>query len=64
MFGSVQSQPTDDRAGERQHSGRSGPEAPGGQAVNRSGGWLRNMRGLQHGMNKPRTGRLQPERRE
>ena len=48
-----QSQPTDDHADQRQHIGRSGPESPGGHAVNRSGGWLGNVRGHQHGMHKP-----------
>src|SRR6266511_2614277 len=51
--GSAQSQPTDDHADQRQHNGRGGPESPGGQAVNRGGGWLRNVRGHQHGMHKP-----------
>src|SRR6266498_3143775 len=51
--GAGQSQPTDDHADQRQHNGRGGPESPGGQAVNRGGGWLRNVRGHQHGMHKP-----------
>src|SRR6185295_11026207 len=50
--GSAQSQAADDYADQRQHSGRGGPQSPGGQAVNRGGGWLRKVRGYQHGMHK------------
>src|SRR6266540_3802294 len=51
--GSAQSQPTDDHGDQRQRSDRGGPESPGGQAVNRGGGWLRNVRGHQHAIHKP-----------
>src|SRR5262249_59917191 len=51
--GAGQSQPTDDRADQRQHRDRGGPESPGGQAVNGGGGRLGNARGHQHGMHKP-----------
>jgi hypothetical protein len=48
-----QSQPTDAQADQRQHHDRGRPESPEGNAVNRSGGWLGNVRRHQDGVYKP-----------